>query len=405
MSVFEVKECKTREIPENCREVIKEYAKKGMFGLNEVFGGREYTTFYFLMTQDCNGKCPYCYQPKEFRRTDKIMTKEVIDDSMDFIFTNFKENRVKFSLFGGEPLMNFEMVKYIVESYPMIKSVLTTNGILIKEDKIIRKWIKKQKNNLNLSVSINALKYVYPNEDFKSLVQPCIDTVKGCGGDFHYVVEDPDDPKVFDEIRYLFDQNVPVIRISPARHWDVVKNKNESFVKLFKKLADFIYFTGPPKFGRTNWDIAFNNNIYRKHKGVELSPTPPTFCGCGYLYLAINCDGEIYPCDFFANYEEFKLGDVYKGFNETAHFFEGMSKWIDGLYEGCKECPAVPSKDIKLCPRAMCLAENYTVSGKPLEPAPNHCLTNKIEYQLMDYIASKGIELGIDNIYYQGRKK
>jgi len=402
MSIFTLKESKaTNTLPEQCKNIIKKYLIDGKFDITKAFDNpQDYTTIYFLMSQNCNGKCSYCYQPKEFRQ-DINLSKKIIDDSMNFVLSNFQEDKIKFSLFGGEPLLNFDMVKYLVDRYSMLKFVVTTNGILIKENKEIANWIKSHVNNVNVSVSVNAQKYIYGKKDFLKYIKPCLDAVKENGGDVHYVVHDPDEPNVYKEIIYLFEYGIPQVRISPARHWDIVadEQKNKSFIELFKKIADYIYFSGQPKFYRTPWDTAFKNNIYNSYKQKDLRPLPPTFCGCGYLYLAINHKGEIYPCDFFANFPEFKIGDIYKGFNNTAMFFRKMKDWIEGLYDNCKDCFVCKDKDIRLCPRAMCLAENYIVTGNPLKPAPNHCWTNKIEYTLFDYIARKAIKTGIDKLY------
>ena len=94
----------------------------------------------------------------------------------------------------------------------------------------------------------------------------------------------------------------------------------------------------------------------------------------------------------------------YKGFNDTAIFFSKMKEWIDDLYEDCKNCSVCENKNIRLCPRAMCLAENYIVTGNPLKPAPNHCLANKIEYELLDYISKKAIATGVDKLYKNPKK-
>lgn len=395
VSIFSTKNIKG-EIPNNCKEVIKKYLEDGMFEIDKIFDGQS-TTFYFLLTQDCNGKCEYCYQPKEFRQPIK-MSKQVVDDSLNFIFDNFKEEKIKFSLFGGEPTLNMEMVKYMVESYPQFPFVITTNGILMKESEEIRNWMKNQ-HNLNISVSINALKPIYGKEKFLSYIKPVLEAIKHNGGDVHYVIDNPDDVNIINEVKFLFDYGIQV-RISSARHWDLVKEKSESFISLFKDIANYIYFDREkPLIGRCPWDTAFKGNIYNYYKGNELKSTPPTFCGCGYLYLAINYKGDIYPCDFFANFPEFCLGSVYDSINSNSLLFRGMKDWMDNLYEDCKNCTVCENGDIRLCPRAMCLAENYVVSGNPLKPAPNHCHAEKIEYELFSYISKRGIAEGLDKYF------
>ena len=80
-----------------------------------------------------------------------------------------------------------------------------------------------------------------------------------------------------------------------------------------------------------------------------------------------------------------------------------MADWIEELYEYCRSCEVCLEGDIRLCPRAMCLAENYLVSGNPLKPAPNHCWANRIESSTFEYIAKKAIALGIDELYCRGK--
>jgi radical SAM protein with 4Fe4S-binding SPASM domain len=251
-----------------------------------------------------------------------------------------------------------------------------------------------RKGTLRLSVSIRALRQKF-GAGYLDAAKPVLDVIRHNGGDVHFVIDDPDEPGIFEEIKYLFEYPVPVVRISTARHWDRIKDKNESYKALLKRVADYVYFEGQPKWGRCQWDSVFKHNIYRRLKGEAIRNVPPTFCGCGYFYLAVNNRGEIFPCDFFANFPEFKIGDVFNGFNETSLFFRKMGEWIDGLYEDCRGCEVCEGGDIRLCPRAMCLAENYIKTGNPLKPAVNHCWANRVEYFIFDYIAKRAIELGI----------
>jgi uncharacterized protein len=404
MAVFELEKSKAiGDLPLQCREVIKRYKDEGMFDIASITNGKqEYTTVYFLMTQDCNLRCAYCYQPKEFRQKNTAITKEIIDATIDWACRTFDERKIKFSIFGGEPFLNFPMLKYLCDTYCVYRYVVTTNGLVLLEDPSVREWVLRHKYHLNLSVSISALRSVL-GEGYLDKAQAVLDLVKANGGDVHYVVDDPDRPGVYEEIVRLYEYGVPVVRVSSARHWDMVRDKNERFKELFQRIAQYVYFTGQPKFGRSQWDIALKNNIYRKMKGMVLKDVPPTFCGCGYLYLAVNNKGEIYPCDFFANYPEFKIGDVWDGFNDTAFFFKKMGDWIGELYEHCRDCEVCFDGDIRCCPRAMCLAENYTVTGNPLKPAPNHCWANRIETAMYEYIAKKAIQAGIDVLYHKGR--
>ena len=133
MAVFELKNSKAvGDLPSQCRDVIKRYKDEGMFDIGSITDGKqEYTTVYFLMTQDCNLRCAYCYQPKEFRQKDTAITQDVIDSTMDWVSRTFDERRIKFSIFGGEPFLNFPMLKYLCDTYCVYRYVVTTNGLVL----------------------------------------------------------------------------------------------------------------------------------------------------------------------------------------------------------------------------------------------------------------------------------
>ena len=120
MSLFSLENSKASGLTDQCREIIKKEKENGMFDpCTLTIGKQEYTTIYLLMTQDCNLSCSYCYQPKEFRQKERMMTKETVDATVRFAMKYFDESKIKFSLFGGEPLLNFPVIKYMVEIYPV----------------------------------------------------------------------------------------------------------------------------------------------------------------------------------------------------------------------------------------------------------------------------------------------
>lgn len=378
-----------KTLPEKCRDIIKNNIKKMKLDPSAVYP-YDGLTFYFLMSQDCNGGCPYCYQPKQFRK--KInLSKKVIDDSMEFILDTFDEGKVKFCLFGGEPTLNFEMVKYLVESYPMLRFQMMTNGINLYKDKEMQDWIKSQSYHFDLTISIEPLRREL-GDDVVDKISHLIRLLDDTRGEIYLVVLDPSDEWVYKAFVRLLELGVAKVRVAIVRQNKLVIDERDKFLGLFKRMADYVYFRDEPLFNRTSLDVGFTLNGFRKMIGRPLKPLPPTMCGCGYAYLAINEMGEIYPCDWFANFPEFKVGDIYKGFNDNSRFFYEANKWLDSVYEDCNDCPI--DRDIRLCPKAMCLAENYQESGNPLRPTKVHCQVNKIEYDVYDYIAKGCIERG-----------
>jgi len=386
---------------EICKKYYLSHYDNGVYNLEQIYQNRkrkEKINISFLMTQDCNAQCPYCYQHGSFRAEKGMMTKQIVDDSMDFILSLFQETDFVLTLFGGEPLLNFEVVKYILKTYPMFRYTVVTNGKLLNENSEMVKWLVNNRGNFRLSVSVSALKYLYPDRSFQASSSKVLDILNQIGGDAHYVIADPRLPEVFDDIKFLFEKNVQFVRISTARQWNLLQDTVVEMTELYKRLIDYIYFREKPLLGRVIWDRAFRSNQYARRIGRTLKPSPPTHCGCGYMYLAINPKGELYPCDNFAFMPEFKIGDIYNGFDKDSIFFTKMREWFEGLFEKCDNCGNCVEGNLLYCPRALCLAENYAVNHHPFAPTINHCLGSKVEHDAYEYLITKAMEAGIDKL-------
>ena len=94
----------SNDLPEKCRQLIKQNMEKMKLS-SVVENMNEDLTIYLLVSQVFKEACPYCYQPKEFRKA-VMMTKELADSAIKFALNTFPERMVKFCLFGGEPTTN-----------------------------------------------------------------------------------------------------------------------------------------------------------------------------------------------------------------------------------------------------------------------------------------------------------
>ena len=113
-----------------------------------------------LISQDCNLRCEYCFaETGDFGMGRSLMSLETGRKAIDFLLENSgnREN-LELDFFGGEPLMNFDVVKGIVE-YARKKEkdygkhfrfTVTTNGLLLTDDKI--DFINKEMSNVVLSI-------------------------------------------------------------------------------------------------------------------------------------------------------------------------------------------------------------------------------------------------------------
>ena len=379
-----------------CREYFIEKYHKGLFDVRSIYTDRkDHMVVNLLMTKACNATCPYCYQDNYDDRDSEMMSKETLDNIMKFMFSKFADDMLTFTFFGGEPLLNWETIKYCIEEYPSLKYTITTNGKLLRERQDIRETLIKHKYHVKLSFSASSFKHVYSEEPFEEAITSVMDLFDEVNGDVHYVINDAN-PEDLENIKALFNSNVPMVRISNARQWKTDDESKAKIIDLMKQVADFVYFGEKPMIGRCSWDHCFKSNLYATHKGLPYAKTPPTHCGCGYAYSAIDMKGDIFPCDNFAFFKEWKIGDVYNGFDENAMFFTKISEWLEALYRTCDDCEYCTDNNFMHCPRALCLTENYVARKHPFVPAETHCETNYMEDKVYNYIITRAIDMGID---------
>jgi len=140
-------------MPINDTELIKKYK-------NEI------RHVVFNLTDDCNLRCKYCkfggtydYVKTHIKRN---MSYEIINASLRFIANHYKKKETLIiAFYGGEPLLEFKKIKYIVENlnnqYKNVRYAFTTNGVLLKNE-IITFLIK---NNFSIKISLDGPKIAH----------------------------------------------------------------------------------------------------------------------------------------------------------------------------------------------------------------------------------------------------
>lgn len=106
-----------------------------------------------MITHACNLNCSYCYEShKQNAYMPVELAKEIISKEASFIKESDKFDEIQVDFMGGEPLMNFTLIKEIVEwlegggiDVPWI-CFASTNGTLIDHD--MKEWLKQHKNNI-----------------------------------------------------------------------------------------------------------------------------------------------------------------------------------------------------------------------------------------------------------------
>lgn len=349
-----------KDIREAFQEV-KELAEEGM-----LFTEDQYESYIFDVKQrstvvkalclhiahDCNLACRYCFAEEgEYKGDRSLMSAEVGKKALDFLIKN-SGNRINLEVdfFGGEPLMNFDVVKEIVSygrelektHHKKFRFTMTTNGVLLNDD--IMEFLNKEMSNVVLS--IDGRKEVHdhmrPTQNGKGsydLILPKFQKFAQMRGDKSYYVRGTFTRNNLDfckDVLHMADLGFDEISIEP-----VVAEDGESYAIREEDLP--VIFE--------QYDLLAKEMIKREKEGngftffhfmIDLTGGPCVAkrlsgCGSGTEYLAVTPWGDLYPCHQFVGEEDFLLGNVYDGVKrmDLVNEFKGCNVYTK---EKCKKC-------------------------------------------------------------------
>ncbi len=280
------------------------------------------------IAHDCNLRCEYCFASTgDFGEGRKLMPLEVGKQAIDFLLENSGDRQnLELDFFGGEPLMNFGVVKQVVE-YARSKEkeynkkfrfTITTNGILLDEKKI--DFINEEMSNVVLS--IDGRKEV--NDRVRKRVDGsgCYDKIiisfkelVDKRGDKDYYVRGTFTKYNLDfsnDVIHLYEQGFDQVSVEP-----VTGTSEDPYAITEKELP--LVFAEYEKLSQKLMEINKDKlrcNFF--HFMLDLDQGPCAIkrlrgCGCGNEYVAVTPDGDIYPCHQFVGKEEYKMGNLSDG--------------------------------------------------------------------------------------------
>lgn len=323
---------------------------------NVVFDFKERKTVVKALclhiAHDCNLACKYCFAEEgEYRGRRALMSYEVGKKALDFLIANSGTRRnLEVDFFGGEPLMNFDVVKQLVaygrEQEKIhdknFRFTLTTNGVLLNDD--IMEFANKEMANVVLS--IDGRKEIHdkmrPSRNGKGsydIIVPKFQKLAKSREQKNYYVRgtfthfNKDFAK---DVIHMADLGFEQISVEPVvapseADYAIRESDVETICQEYDKLADEMI-------RRRDQGKCFNFF----HFMIDLTGGPCVAkrlsgCGSGTEYLAVTPWGDFYPCHQFVGNEEFLLGNVDEGITNT----EVQDKFkLCNVYakEKCKDC-------------------------------------------------------------------
>lgn len=276
----------------------------------------------------CNLNCSYCFASQGKYHGDRaLMSLDVGKRALDFLIENSGPRRnLEVDFFGGEPLMNWDVVKQLVgyarkrekEAGKNFRFTLTTNGMLIDDDVI--DFSNREMSNVVLSLDgrkeiHDRLRVDYAgNGSYDRIVPKFQEFVKRRGdGDYYmrgtFTHANPDflnDIKVMLDLGFDKLSMEPVV-CAPGDEAALTEQDLPVVFEQYEKLAELMLErekAGKPfTFYHYMIDLTDGPCIYKRISG----------CGSGTEYMAVTPWGDLYPCHQFVGEEKYKLGDIWNG--------------------------------------------------------------------------------------------
>ncbi len=284
------------------------------------------------IAHDCNLCCKYCFAGEgEYKGDRSLMSFEVGKRALDFLIENSGTRKnLEVDFFGGEPLMNFEVVKQLVayarsiekEKNKNFRFTLTTNGVLLDDE--VMEWANRECYNVVLSLdgrkeTNDRMRVSKNNKGCYDLILPKFQKMAESRKQQGYYIRGTYtryNTDFSNDILHLADLGFEQLAMEPVvadpkmdyalREEDlpVLKEQYDILAKeMCKRSREGRGFT----FFHYMIDLEGGPCIYKRISG----------CGVGTDYMAVTPWGDLYPCHQFVGDDKFLLGNVFDGVKNT----------------------------------------------------------------------------------------
>ena len=319
----------------------------------------------------CNLNCSYCFASQGKYHGDRaLMTFEVGKQAFDFLIANSGTRKnLEVDFFGGEPLMNFEVVKQLVayarsiekEKGKNFRFTLTTNGVLLDDD--VTDFLNREMNSVVLS--LDGRKEVHDhfrrdyagNGSYDRIVPNFQRFVEKRGGKDYYVrgTYTHENTDFTNDILHMADLGFrelsmePVV-CPPGDPYALTEDDLPVLMEQYEKLSLEMLRREKKGEGFTFYhymlDLKNGPCIYKRITG----------CGSGTEYMAVTPWGELFPCHQFVGDPKYSLGNIWDGVTNKA------------VQDEFRHCNAYARKECKDCWARLycsggCAANAYHATG------------------------------------------
>lgn len=324
------------------------------------------------IAHDCNMCCKYCFAGEgEYSGDRSLMSFEVGKRALDFLIEQSGSRKnLEVDFFGGEPLLNFDVVKQLVayarsiekEKGKNFRFTLTTNGVLLNDE--VMEWANKECYNVVLSLdgrkeTNDRMRRTRNDKGTYDLILPKFQKMAKERNQQGYYIRGTYthyNTDFANDILHLADLGFEQLAMEPVvtdpkmdyalQESDIPKLKDQ-YDLLAKEMCERNREGKGFTFFHYMIDLEGGPCIYKRISG----------CGVGTDYMAVTPWGDLYPCHQFVGDEKFLLGNVFDGVKNTDIVNEFK---LCNVYsrEACQDCFA------KLYCSGGCSANAYHTTGK-----------------------------------------
>jgi six-Cys-in-45 modification radical SAM protein len=319
----------------------------------------------------CNLTCDYCFARQgQFCGEKALMSFDTGKQSLDFLIENSGTHRnLEVDFFGGEPLLNWEVVKQLVAYAREQEKVhnknfrftLTTNGVLLNDE--VMEFSNREMQNVVLSLDgrkevHDRLRRLGNGQGSYDVIVPAFQDFVAKRGKGSYYIRGTFthfNRDFTNDIQHMLDLGFRELSMEP-----VVSAPDDPYAlsdkdlpqlfgeyeKLMNMMNDSEKKSDPFHFYHYTLDLAHGPCIYKRLKG----------CGSGTEYVAVTPWGELFPCHQFVGYSAYSMGNVYEGIlrPEICEEFSHCNVYEN---EECQKCWA------RLYCSGGCAANAYHATG------------------------------------------
>ena len=391
------------ELPEEARENLDGYTEEEirealreileLYRLGQLFSPDDYGVYAENMilspikamclnvSHDCNLRCEYCFAGKgDYEQGRAVMDAETGKAAIDFLIGHSKDRQnLEVDFFGGEPLLNFDVVREVVayarskekEHGKRFRFTVTTNGLLLDDDKT--DYINAEMENVVLSldgrrdVNDRVRQRVNGSGSYDAVLPKFQKLVSKRGGKDYYVrgtftkynMDFSADVEALS--RLGFDQISMEPVVAPPDMPYALSDRDlprifDEYEKLGSMLVNAKRAGEGYNFFHFMLDLDQGPCVIKRLRG----------CGCGNEYVAVTPDGGIYPCHQFIGHDGWRMGSVHDGSLDT-EMKEMFSKISVYQKDECRTCWA------KFYCSGGCSANNMCCEGDVRKPVKLTC--------------------------------